>query len=323
MSKPHTVAKAIEIASNWIANTNAPHSAAFIGGSIAYADPESAYDSASDIDCYLIVDGEPPVGKIGKIAVDGVLLDVSWVPWHQLQSAKDDAVLASLVHFGKVVRDDGKLGAFKDAIDANFSSDESVQARLESMRSKIRNGIGNPPDHNSPLPMAEQVMNWLFPATLATHIPLVQHCAPLTVRKRFLAAKKVMSKAAYEELLALYSFDAVTREEAQKWLESTALLLDATAALAKESSRFWATDIQSDARHIAIGGSQELIDSGLHREALYWILATSSRCLTVRADADVDSAMFLPGYQQMLKDLDLDSAESRWEKSRSILKWIK
>ena len=67
---------AIEIASSWINNAELDFSAAFIGGSVAYADPDSPYDAASDVDCYLMIDGDPPDGKIGKITVDGVLLDV-------------------------------------------------------------------------------------------------------------------------------------------------------------------------------------------------------------------------------------------------------
>lgn len=322
MTNPLTTGKAVAIASNWITTTNAPHSSAYIGGSVAYANPDSPYDPASDIDCYLVLDGSPPDGKIGKITVDDVLLDVSWIAWEQLKSASGDAVLASLIHFGKVIRDDGRLGTLKESIDSSFDSEAMIQRRLESMRAKIRNGIGTPPDPTSSLPLPELVMNWLFPATLATHIPLVQNCAPLTVRKRFLAAKRVTESAVYEELLALYDFDSISQSQAQSWLNSTARLLDATAELAMESDRFWASDIQADARHIAIDGSQTLIDSGLHREALYWILATSSRCLTVRADAGTDSTEFLPAYEQMLEQLGLESGKSRWQKSQAILNWI-
>jgi len=40
----------------------------------------------------------------------------------------------------------------------------------------------------------------------------------------------------------------------------------------------FASDISEVGRPISIGGSREFIDSGYHREAVYWIGATYSRC---------------------------------------------
>lgn len=319
MTDSLTVDDALAIASTWITTSNLPFSSSFIGGSVAYAAPDSLYDPASDIDCYLVTDGEAPDGKIGKITVDGVLLDVSWLPWSQLEHAESDAVMASLLHFGQVVRDDGHLGSLQERLSAEFRSPSMVAIRLESMRRKIRNGLAGDSSH---LQAPEQVMNWLFPATLATHIPLVKTCAPLTVRKRFLAAKKIMEPTDYEGLLALYEFDTVTMIQAQGWLDSIATLFDATKELAAKSSRFWATDIQAGARHIAIDGSQQLIDTGNHREALYWIIATSTRCLTVRSDADIDSSDFLPAFTEMLSVMGIETAKQRQERSAAILDWI-
>lgn len=167
-------------------------------------------------------------------------------------------------------------------------------------------------------------MNWLFPATLATHIPLVASCGPLTVRKRFLAARAVLvyPPNVYEEFLQIFGFDAVTSEQAQRWLDATARLFDATADLASTSTRFWAGDIAAGSRSIAIDASQALIDQGDHREALFWIVATSTRCLVVRNDAGVSSMDFEWDYWQMLRDLGIATAESRHSRSKAILRWI-
>ncbi len=307
----------IEIASNWINNAELDFSAAFIGGSVAYADPKSPYDAASDVDCYLVIDGDPPDGKIGKITVDGVLLDVSWLPWSQLENAEQHAVIASLIRFGHIVTDNtGNLTSLQQRIASTFMDPDAIEKRLDDMRGRIR-GIAV---DNRDLPAPELVMNWLFPATLATHIPLIRAGAPLTVRKRLLAAKRVMDSGEYEHLLRLYGFADISRSQAQKWLDETAILLDATQAEARNSSRFWATDLL--ARDIAIDGSQRLIDEGFHREALYWIIATSARCLVVRTDAGVDSSAYLPAFSEMLRTMGIETREERAAKSAEILKWI-
>jgi hypothetical protein len=314
-----TIGDAVSIASEWIESSELQFAAAFIGGSTGHADLEAAYDPASDIDCYLLTDGSVPAGKIGKILVNDVLLDITWLPWSLVMNAQEDAVMASLLHFGRILRHDGRLGAIQDHLSASFRSPEMISARLASMRGKIRTGLSHDSSH---LPLPEQVMNWLFPATLATHIPLVAACAPLTVRKRFLAARSVMKRANYEQLLALYGFDTVTSSQARDWLDVAARLFDATAGIAKSSTRFWATDIHTEARHIAIDGSQRLIEGGYHREALYWIIATSSRCLTVQGDMGFDSEDFHKDYGRMLRQMGFEKMEDRKERSSRILAWI-
>ncbi len=321
MNNSLTVGDAIIIATNWITSSDLTFRAAFIGGSVAYADPDSAYDPSSDVDCYLVIDGDPPDGKIGKITVNGVLLDVSWMPWAQLEHATSNAVFSSLPHHGRIISDSsGDLSRLKQDIDSTFGTPESIALRLEDMRSRIRPLTS--PVNQAQLAPPEQVMNWLFPATLATHIPLIKACAPLTVRKRFIAAKKVMMAADYEQLLALYGFEHVSQEQAQDWLNDTATLFDHTAPLAADSSRFWASDIKADAREISIGGSQQLIDTELHREALYWIIATRTRCLTVMNDANVDTSPFIRTFNDMALSLGILTAPQRAVRTGAILKWI-
>lgn len=320
MMTPRTAGDAFAIATNWIASSGLEFSAAIIGGSVGYAEPDALLGPAQDIDCYLIVDGDAPEGKIGKILVQGALLDISWIPWSALENAEDDAFMASLLKYGRIIEDDGRLTTLQAKIKRDFLTSETLTERVDSIREKIRTGLAVDSSH---LSHPEQVLNWLFPATLVTHYALAISGAPMTVRRRFLAAKYLYLPENYEPLLALFSFDTVTRQQAQSWLDFTARLFDATTEIAKKSERFWASDIQPIARHIAIDGSQQLIDEGQHREAVFWIVATSSRCLTVRCDAKVDSVDFLREYWHMLRALFMETAELRQRKSEAILDWIK
>lgn len=320
MTGPLTNARAQAIATAWIHTNDHLHAAAFIGGSAATVSPDTLYDPTSDIDCYLVIDGPPPPGKIGKVTVGGVLLDVSWLPWSHVETARTNAIIASLLNFGRVIHDPtGRLEAIQLEIQGSFATPAAIWLRLEDMRQRIRAGLTA---DTFDLPQPEQMMNWLFPATLATHLPLIAACAPLTVRKRFLATKQVTTSEVYEELLSLYGFADVTREQTQQWLDLTDRIFSENAALAETSSRFWAGDIRKDARAIAIGGSQQLIEAGLHREALYWIIATCSRCLVVRADAGAVPSTFLSNYHAMLAKLALLTPDHRDIKSTAILDWI-
>jgi hypothetical protein len=82
-------------------------------------------------------------------------------------------------------------------------------------------------------------------------------------------------------------------------------------------------------------GSRDLIERGLHREAVFWIAATYSRCQRIlHHDApDEMKGRFDPGYRQLLGDLGVaSSAEIRrrreeverllprlWEEAEAIM----
>ncbi|MFJ4922952.1 hypothetical protein [Streptomyces sp. NPDC088725] len=62
-------------------------------------------------------------------------------------------------------------------------------------------------------------------------------------------------------------------------------------------------------RPIAIDGSRELIDGGLHREAVFWIVAAFARCHTVlAADAPDAHRAWEPEFLAAVADLGILSA---------------
>jgi hypothetical protein len=82
----------------------------------------------------------------------------------------------------------------------------------------------------------------------------------------------------------------------------------------------FSTDISDLARSIAIDGSRELIEGGLHREAVFWIAATYSRCRTIFA---VDAPGLIPrfdvGYQALLADIGLASFADRRRRCEQVV----
>ena len=100
-------------------------------------------------------------------------------------------------------------------------------------------------------------------------------------------------------------------------------VFDAAKAVIK-TPFFFASDISDLARPIAIDGSRELIERGLHREAIFWIVATSSRCRTILfhdAPAELQDR-FRPGYERLLGDLGITSLadlRQRGEQVRAFL----
>jgi hypothetical protein len=115
----------------------------------------------------------------------------------------------------------------------------------------------------------------------------------------------------HEPLLALLGCAEMNRRRVAHHLDAVTAAFDAAKVAFKTPYRF-GSDISDAARPISIDGSRELIELGLHREAVFWIAATYSRCRAILAvDAPDLLARFDAGYGALLADLDIGSFADR------------
>ncbi len=124
----------------------------------------------------------------------------------------------------------------------------------------------------------------------------------------------------YEELLELLGCARLTRARTEHHLAALTEAFDATKTL-DATPFFFAADISEAGRPIAIDGSRELIERGQHREAVFWLVATWSRCLKV-LEQDAPQERFTHGYRALLADLGIRSLadmERRSQQVREIL----
>lgn len=101
------------------------------------------------------------------------------------------------------------------------------------------------------------------------------------------------------------------QDRAGRHLDSLAGTFDTAAAVAR-TPFFFSSDITPAARRIAIDASGELIRSGRHREAVFWMVATFARCHKIlAADAPVQVQRALaPAFDRILEDLGVASLET-------------
>ena len=131
-----------------------------------------------------------------------------------------------------------------------------------------------------------------------------------TVRKRYLAVRELLSEYGhgdfYTSLLTLLGCASLSRETVAYHLSTLAAAFDAAAEVIQSPFPFRA-DIHPLSRPVAIDGSQELIAQGNHREAIFWMVATYSRCMQVfAADGSPEQeAIYSPGYRELLADLGI------------------
>jgi len=288
---------------------------AFYHGTVAWLPDAASLTATSDVDVMVVLaDPDPPV-KLGKFRYRGVLLEASYLPSDQLQSPDlvlGQSHLAGSLRTASIILDpSGRLTALQAAVARDYAKRRWVYQRCEHARDKLL-GYLRALNESESAPLHEQVTAWLFATGITTHVLLVAGLQNPTVRRRYLAARELLADyghvAFYETLLELLGCARISQARVEQHLAALAEVFDVAAAVVKTPFPF-ASDLSTVARPIAIDGSRELIERGDHREAIFWIVATASRCQQVLYhDAPVElQERFRPGYRRLLADLGIAS----------------
>jgi hypothetical protein len=301
---------------------------AFLHGSMAWLPAEKAFSQSSDVDIIVVFSNPPPV-KLGKLWHRGILLDISYLSSQQLQSA--EAVLGvshlagSLRNPGIIADPTGKLTQLQAIVSREFAKRQWVQKRCEHARGKI---LRNLRELDASAPFHDLVMPWVFGAGVTTHILLVAGLKNPTVRRRYVAARELLTEYGrldfYESLLELLGCANMDREHVEKHLDVVADAFDAAKTVIRTPFPF-ASDISDVARPIAIDGSKALIERGCHREAVFWIVVTYSRCQAVlfRDAPEEIHDYHYKGYQRLLGDLGIGSTNDLQQRGERVKKSLR
>jgi hypothetical protein len=296
------------VAARWVQEHAAEvpgYAGALLGGSVAWLPGDAELPRTSDVDLMVITD-DPDAGPArGKRRYGGVLLEVTLQPWRELRSPEQvlsSYHLAGLLRPGTVLADpSGRLARLQAATAGRYASRAWVRRRCRDAEQRILGGLDRL-DPSAPLPA--QVLAWLFPTGVTTHVLLTAGLRNPTIRLRYVAVRSLLDDygqgAFHEELLALLGCARLTRERVGQHLAAMTAAFDAAAATERAPFPF-ASDITPAARPIAVDGGRALLDQGHHREAVFWIAATHARCLlTLARETD-------PGFAALLGDLGVAS----------------
>ncbi len=321
------VRDAREVARDWVAEeaSGVPSFAgAMFRGSIVEMAEDATFTATSDVDLAEFHTGDEQPERRGKFLRDGLIFEVSARLLDQLPGP--DEVLSTYRAAGgfrtsSVISDPtGRLGELSASVERDFAKRRWVEKRVEDARA---NCLGYVEKVGEDRPFHEQVTAWLFAAGITTHVILAAGLRNPTVRKRFFAAREVLSGFGhldfYESLLGLQGSQKLSSHQVRGHLTTLTGVFDKTAALGPVAHRF-SSDISELARPIAIDGSLELIEQGFHREAVFWIVATYARCLGILdlAGSAELAAKFLPGLMRLLHDLGIGSADDLKHRAEQV-----
>ncbi|MBJ7596621.1 hypothetical protein [Candidatus Nephthysia bennettiae] len=311
------VGDAREIARRWVMEGGGVGDlcGAYLAGSTSWLPASAVLSGASDVDVMVVIPDGRRLDKRGKLVYRDVLLDVSPVPGDHLCSA--DRVLGDYHLAGgfrtpsSIILDpSGQLTALQAAVSGDYARRRWVQKRCEHARRRVLEHLGSVKET---APIHDQVTAWLFGAGVTTHVLLVAGLRNPTVRGRYAAVRELLADCGrlefHETLLELLGCASMSRDRVEQHLATLSDTFDAAASVSRTPLPF-TSDITAAARPIAIDGSRDFIERGLHREAVFWIAVTYSRCQKI-LDHDAPADMkerFDPGYRQLLGDLGVTSS---------------
>lgn len=327
--QPHTVAIARQAALDYIRSGELPGVlGAYCIGSAALLPLDAALSAHSDFDVMAVLAPGDARPKPGKLLRGGVLLEISVI---SMDALRDPARAAEDYHIANGLSDPACVLYDPHAVIAplcqyiarDFSAPDSISRRVRNARDKAeRMLLAFDPAAPSP----ERLNGWLFPAGVLAQAILVAALQNPTVRTRYAAARRVLLRfdlaAEYERLLALSGFESITPAQARTHLSALASAFD-DASRVLRTPFFFASDLTPLARPLAIDGSRALIESGLHREAMFWIAATFARCeMAFMADAPALLKKHLSGIQALRSDLGVPAPAGEAARARNILRFL-
>ncbi len=321
------VKHAKDVARQWVMEEGSQASGfcgAFYHGSTNWLPDDAAFPATSDVDVMVVLADPNPQNKPGKFIYRDVMLEVSYLSQDQLQSPDlilGQSHMAGSFHTSSIISDpSGQLTTLQAAVSKDYRKRHWVRKRCELARDKILNNFEG---LNESAPFHDQVAPWLFGTGVTTHMLLVAGLKNPTVRRRYLATQELLADyghlAFYPTLLEMLGCAQISRARVEQHLAALAGVFDVAKVVVK-TPFFFAADISDLARPIAIDGSQELIERGYHREAIFWIAATYSRCQKVLYH-DAPEEMqdkFGPGYRELLGDLGIITFADLQQRSEQV-----
>ena len=300
---------------------------AFLAGSVTTLPDSMRLPDSSDVDITVLL-AEPPAGKLGKFRYRGALLEVSYgTPegYSSAESVLGDPHLAGGVRAMHILSDPtGALGRLQREVAREYGCRRWV-------RERCRTACETAAERLQPLgasaALHDRVTAWLFGTSLTALVLLLAGLRAPTVRRRYAEARDLLFEQGsldfHEELLDHLGCAGWSRRQAAGHLEAVVDAFDRAKGLPKGDFAF-AADISDAARPVAIGGSRELIGQGLHREAVFWIVATFSRCLWIFDfnGCDGGGERFCQGYLSMLGDLGIGSGADLEDRCRQVVAFL-
>lgn len=294
---------------------------AFIRGSVNWMPEDEPMPPTSDLDIRVVLDAVEVPRGFRKFTVGGVLLETSYMKLADIQSPESAlSDYSTAAHFTRpcVIADPtGHLSQIQAVVAKEFCRRKWVRARVESAASWHVNSLDWFLDKSDPL--HDQVFAWVYGTSILCQLILVADLKNPTVRKMLIVASEVLSRcdqlAFYESILEVLGIASLNRQQVEQLYANLVEVFEA-AKTAPEADFLGSGSISEEGQPTALGGVEELINLGYHREAVFWLIIIHSWCQKklYLASPTGRPTHFTRTYEHLVNTLGISSLESLYQR---------
>jgi hypothetical protein len=314
----YTVAETINIAREWVKlhGRQIPGlRAAHLGGSLTSLPPEMPFPSYRDVDILLVKDAGSTSGEQNlELPYRGLTLECGFCGLEEYRSVEkllaDPGLGPHLLADSVLYDPEGLLGPLQSELRRLWAERRWALARCEVEK---RDALRALEQSEQAASIGERVVG-LYDLTISlTGLLAVASLRNPTHRRCLALGRELLAHAGrldlHEELLDLLGYATIQHSEVESWIAATAVAFDLAIAVHRSPSAF-DFKLHAHVRPIFIEGSQELVDEGLHREAMWWLsTAYYIANAAIQNDGSADQRRFHQAELVRIQPLFTDSQD--------------
>lgn len=261
---------------------------AYLSGSILSRADTDKWNAGSDVDIVLVLE-DVSAYPHRKTEVRELLLEISPIPAGDFVDEENvlrtHYLVWALSHDSILIDPDGMLAAVQKSVQEKGMTARYIRARRDGFLEKMRaGGMTFQPD----APLRDKVTSWAFGAGMTAFPLLTAAGENCTVRRRFPVVRGVLRKhgkeAFCDELTALLRGEGFDPRCLEKHMAALEKAYDRTC-FSKGAADGWRfrCEITPETREGTIGDTWKIVRSEHPEDALFWMLFTYGRILTILA----------------------------------------
>jgi hypothetical protein len=301
---------------------------AYLTGGINTMPPHVPFPSYRDVDVIIVLEqGGKGSQENVELEYKSLILECgfkSLAEYKSPQSVLANPHLAPNLVVDSILSDPtGLLTRTHQVVAKEFARRRWVVARSDYEKNRTLGHLEQLRQAGSPFEVLTQL--WWFANFLSGLIAVASLETP-THRKALVLMKELLQRqdrlAVHEELLSVLGLADLSRERVVSYLQECAAAFDRAVAV-KRTPFPWDVKLHPHVRPYAIEGTQEMINEGYHREAVYWIeLFWALSLLAIQNDAPEEEKLrFQAAFGRFLGDLGLRTPtdwQFRHEKAKKL-----
>ena len=289
---------------------------AYLWGGITALPADAPFPLYRDVDVIVVLTEGAPDGE-AEFFYRGLMIEVGSKNLADHQDA--EAVLAdpsagpNLATTQILADPTGLLAPLQQAVAADYRRRRWVQARCDAENASVARQLAAMREVANPVGQAPLWPLWGLLNALSGLLAVAQLKRPTTRRTLSLLGELLDEQGRpdlHEAVLTLWGSAHMSRADVQAMLDQSVVAFDRSVELYQTPTPFGFT-IRAHLRPYLAEATQEMIDEGKHREAVFWIMTLVTEAyLVLQNDApDAEKPVFAAQLQALLAALGYTSAE--------------